>query len=199
LKIADKEWFHIGDNIHSDINQAKKLNIDTLYYKHNQALQDTFEVEEKYINSDIKKLASLRKLTTVLNPYTNEQEHFYFNLAASFYGPTLWNFSHWLNDLAKNEGIKQINFIMREGKLFQDYFYKINANIDTNLIYASRKSIFLASLDIDTFNISDFNASLYRGIRIKDLYSFYKIKLTDEILIEYKKYSLFKGIYNYYK
>jgi predicted HAD superfamily hydrolase len=186
LKINYKQWLHIGDNKHSDIIQAKKLNIFTLHYKHNQALQDTFNIEERYINSNLKKLSSLRKITTLLNPYREKKEHFFFNLAVTVYGPALWSFSHWLNDLAKKEKITQINFIMREGKTFQKYLHKINTHIDTNLIYASRKSIFLASLDVDTFTLSDFNASVYRGIRIKDLYSFYNIKLTNKILIQYE-------------
>lgn len=186
LGIKYEEWFHIGDNIHSDINQAKKLNINTLYYNYSKKLQNTFYVEEKYINCNIKKLASLRTLSLMLNPYLSKNEQFYFNLGSCFYAPALWNFSLWLGKLSKQKGIKQINFIMREGVTFQKYFKKLNSSINTNLIYASRKSIFLASLDMENFKISDFKASSYRGIRIKDLYELYKIKLTNKVLEKYK-------------
>lgn len=186
LDITCEEWFHIGDNIHSDVNQASKLNIKTLHYRHNQSLQDTFDLEKKYIKSNIKKVASLRKLITLLNPYIEEKEHFYFNLGASIYAPALWNFSHYLKDLAKKEKITQINFVMREGKILEKYFRKISTDINTNLIYASRKSIFLASLDSNSFKISDFNFHIFRKISIKDLYSFYKINIKNKILQEYK-------------
>lgn len=185
LNINYEEMAHIGDNIHSDYNISNSLNIHTLFYNISKNFQDILDIEEKYIDTTTKKAANLRKMTSLLNPFEKKEEEFYFNYGAIIFGPILWEFSHWLNKLAKKEEIIQINFIMREGKTFEHFFKKFNSKIKTNLLYASRKSIYLATLNENDFNFEKFNFFKFRTFTILDIYDLYKIQLKNIILKDY--------------
>lgn len=198
LQIEYTNWLHIGDNIESDFNIPQKFGIKTIYYNIEESFQEIISLENKYIKADTQKASNLRILTSILNPYIDKEESFYFNYGAIIFGPILWEFSHWLDKLAKKEKVEQINFIMREGQTFEKYFKKIS-NIQTNLIYASRKSTYLANLNEEEIDFAKLNFFKFRTFTILDIYNLYKIDLDDNVLKEYENYPIKEAQKIYFK
>ena len=185
------ELFHIGDNKISDNLIPKDLNINTLYYGFSHVQEVTNDYERIYINKDIKKGNNVRKLAILRNPYKNEFESFYFNFGASIFGPILFEFSHWLNDLSKKYKIEQYNFILREGFIFNKYFKKLFPSAKTNLVYASRNSTFPIVIDLD--NMSSILLGTQRAFTINDLYKSLEIKIKNKKILPYKNELLSKA------
>jgi FMN phosphatase YigB (HAD superfamily) len=183
LKISNDEIFHIGDNFHIDIEMAKSKNIATLFYNHDKYVTDILKIESQYALRSFHKGFHQRKLATISNGYTQDKERFFFNLGASVFGPVLWEFSHWLIDIAKQQKVTQINCIMREGRIFKKFIEKLDNDLDINLVYASRKSTFLPS--IDTANNS-FDVHHYRKLTIKDFYELFRLNITDTFIDSHK-------------
>lgn len=189
--IEPSELFHIGDNKISDNLIPKDLNIHTLYYGFSHIQEMAFEYEKIYINKDIKKGNHVRKLAILRNPYEDEFENFYFNFGASIFGPVLFEFSHWLNDLSKQYKIGQYNFIMREGFIFDKYFKKLFPNAKTNLVYTSRNATFPIVIDLD--NMSSILLGTQRAFTISDLYKSLEIEIINKEIIPYKNELLSKS------
>lgn len=185
LSIEYKNWLHIGDNIISDVNHAESLGINTIHYSIDKNTREQFLIENGYINDDLGLFNSIRKIAAINNSFEDDEKSFYYSLGSTIIGPLFWFFSSWLNELCIKYKLKQINFLMREGKIFEKYYKKRFDNFDTNLIYASRKSTFLASLDEKDFDISEFNFYNYRKLTIEDFHKLFKIDMC-EVLIKYK-------------
>jgi len=178
-------WLHVGDNIVSDINNAKGLGINTIHYCIDKNTREQFLIEHGYIKDDLGIVDSIRKITVINNCFEDKNSVFYYNLGATLFGPLLWEFSHWLKEVYEKFNISQICFIMREGKIFKEYFEKLFDNIPCKLIYASRKSTFLASLDEEKFDIKEFNFYNYRDLTLEDFHKIFKIELS-ELLVAFK-------------
>jgi predicted HAD superfamily hydrolase len=176
---------HIGDNYYSDVQMALKSDLKALHYASSTYGTSLYKLEESMSQS--LKHVKIKELALVLNPYKAEKEQLFFDLGAYVFGPVLWEFSHWLKKLAHEKKSTQINFVMREGKLFKQCFEMIDTAIKTNLVYASRKSTFLASLDLKHTDEMNFNFYQYRGLKIKELYLLFELKITHALI---KKHQL---------
>lgn len=179
--IDSNQICHIGDNARADIENAKRLGIRTIHYQLSPWLHETLQIEAKYIQEKLGAIQSLRVAAGLTNPFLTDKEQFYFNYGAVFIGPVLWSFVHWLKHIATTEGIKQINFIMREGRIFKKLFSKIvdHNDYETNLIYASRESTFLSSLEYLSLLKEGFNFYNFRELTIKDIYTIFKLEMND--------------------
>ena len=192
LKIKDKlqfnfdEQLHIGDNEYSDINIAKQFQINTIYYNLNPNLQETSELEYQYLGNKLPRYNNIRVLSTLSNPYVDKENQFFFNLGSNLFGPLIWEFSQWLRYVYKKEDLEQINFVMREGKIFQKYLNMIDPSIDTNLIYASRASTYLASIDIEEIKEKGLDFFAFRMFFIKDFYNKFDLKIQCSTVEKYK-------------
>jgi len=193
IKIKEKEKFefneqlHIGDNIRSDIMIAKSLGINTLHYNLSKQSLEALELDYKYMNNFLPKNNNLRILSALQNPFSDEEQKFYFNLGATIYGPLIFEFVSWLNNVCIRNKIKQIAFLMREGRIFKIFFDKVNnQKIDTKLVYASRASTYISSLDINEFLDKGINFYRFRLYKIEDFYKKFKIEIKCEIVEKYK-------------
>ncbi|MBU0633344.1 HAD-IA family hydrolase [bacterium] len=187
LGIKPKELFHIGDNKKNDVDNAKEKGINTLHYNIEGSLKKSLEFEKRYIQNDFKSNANIRVLSALLNPFEKTEQRFYFDLGSTFFAPLLWEFSHWLHDMSDKQNIEQINFVMREGKLFQRYFTTLFDDKEVNLIYASRKSTLLPSIDFENFKESNINFYTYKEFSIENFYDMYMLEIKDKTLKKYKK------------
>ncbi len=181
LGINPKELLHIGDNKYSDIDMAKEKGIASIHYACDEYVNEVLNLESNYIKSRTKN-NNYRIQASLLNPYKNEDERFFFNLGASIFGPTIWEFSHWINQLAKDNDISQVNCVMREGRIFSKYIKKINKKLDVNLIYASRKSTFLPAVNVDNLDKDGFDFYKYRNFTIKNFYDLFKLEILDSYI-----------------
>jgi predicted HAD superfamily hydrolase len=184
LQISANEILHIGDNKYSDVQMAQKSGINSLYYNCDKYIKDILKIESNYIQHSSKN-NNFRIQASLLNSYIKEEERFFFNLGASIFGPVLWEFSHWITELAHKENISQVNCIMREGRIFSKYISKINKELDVNLIYASRKSTFLPAVNIDMLEEDGFNFYKYRKFSIKNFYDLFKLGIKDQFILEH--------------
>ncbi len=183
LNIKAHELLHVGDNNYSDIQMAKQKNISTIHYSCDTDLKKVFNLESSYIKS-LNKNHNYRIQTSLLNIYKAKEERDFFNLGAVIFGPILWEFSHWINTLAKQNNISQINCVMREGKIFERYISKVTNNLDTKLIYASRKSTFLPSINIEEIQNNSFNFYTYRELSVQGFYNLFRLKIKNKIIKE---------------
>lgn len=187
LNITPEELLHIGDNKKNDIDNAKEKGIKTLHYNIDESLKKSLEFEKRYIQNDFKANANIRVLSALLNPYEQDDKQFYFNLGTTFFAPLLWEFSHWLHEVSEKQEIQQINFVMREGKLFQRYFTTLFDDKEVNLIYASRKSTLLPSIDFENFKESNINFYAYKEFSIENFYDMYGLTIKDKRIKKHQK------------
>jgi predicted HAD superfamily hydrolase len=198
LNLNAIDIFHIGDNLHSDITMANQNGISSLHYSHR--FNNMYDLEYKYISSGIKNGNNFRIMSSFLNPFEEKEKEFFFNLGSSIFGPILWGFSNWINSLAKKNDVNQINCVMREGRVFEKYISKINSTLETNLIFASRKSTFLPSINVEDLKQNGFNFYNYRKFTIANFYNLFKLKINNKYISENKdlliKDANSKRIYN---
>lgn len=178
------QQFHIGDNIRSDIQIPHTFGIKTLHYGLDNSSQNALEHESLYTKTPLTEGHHVRLLSTLLNPFSEEKERFYFSIASLFFAPALWEFSHWLAKIAQNRNLTQLNFLMREGDTFQYCFSKLYPNIQTRLIYASRQSTFLPTLNHDA--LAHLNFHLYKALSIKDFYATYRLPINDPVIQQHQ-------------
>jgi len=185
------QMLHIGNHYVADFLKPSDLGIKSILYEVDNYVQDVFELESNLLRKNWGISYSIRRLACLLNPYTeNESEkRFFFNLGAYLFGPVLWEFSHWLKDLVYKKGIRQVNFIMREGKIFQEYFKKVAPEINTNLLFISRRSLLLPILNaekivkelVEKRRFNEILPPLYKFSTLKEIYEVLKLKLPDNL------------------
>jgi len=168
---------------------SKKL--ETLFYNHDSYIQEMLELEAHYMDKYLNLANGQRKLASIHNPYISQKQRFFFNFGASVFGPILWKFSNWIIDITQKHGITQINCIMREGKLFKKCIDKLKSGVDANLVYASRKSTFLPSVDIHS-NRFDFHH--YRKLSIGDFYDLFHLPITNNFVKTHKDLLFYQSV-----
>ena len=190
LELKSNQLLHIGDNFHSDYRMAKERKILVLYYGMKKYVKKSFSLENAYSKQG-SKYFNYRVQSSLLSPYTSVKEDFFFNLGATLFGPILWEFSHWVSELATKNNTNQINCVMREGRIFKKYISKVNKNLKVNLVYASRKSTFLASLSEEKLKKNGFDIYTHRELSVKNLFELYglviqnkKIRRVENVLLK---------------
>lgn len=183
LDLKPRELLHIGDNQRSDISIANNYEINTLYYGCHQEQKKRLMHENVYMQDSFRKGADTRHLASLLNPYKDELQKFYFDIGTSIFAPVLWEFSHWMAEIVTRFEIEKLHFIMREGAIFQKCFASLYPTMATSLLYASRKST--QFLTLDAHDIGSINFSLYKKFSIKDLYDNLFIEMTNDTIKNY--------------
>ena len=140
LDIQPSEWLHIGDNLHADINNAKKHKIQTLHaqwseYSHERSYHWTAKDvvgESIYRSLDLKQASQF---------YKNDE---FVELGFKVFGPLLLGFISWLSMQLKNQGIQKALFLARDAHLIERIYNKYfnYTSIDSEYIYLSRASTY---------------------------------------------------------
>lgn len=193
-QISEDEMLHIGDNLLSDQVMASKIGVVTLLLRPSKNYFDALEHEESYSTSSPKFLnCSQRRIATLLNPYDNEGERFFYEVGATIFAPVLYYFSIWLLELARKKNISQIMTIMREGAIFQYCLEQVKSSypeyrkIEIILAYISRKSLILPFFESTNQHL------YYKSFTIYDLFSAYNLKIPSQIQ-KYKNISLSEAV-----
>lgn len=183
-------WLHIGDNFESDVKSARLYGIHAIAYGNTEYFQKITAIERIKYNFK-PSYQAIRSLCSY-PPKTNLAEHDFYTFGAIVWGPVLLSFSDWvINKLLKNN-ISTLVCIMREGELFSKVIKQrikqrnIN-NLDSKVLFASRQSTFLASLDIkDALWIDKLIHSSYerRGYLLDNLLNDLEI-IPDPVLSSY--------------
>lgn len=130
-KIQYSDITHHGDNIHSDINIAKQLGINTILVENNNTL-----------NRD----KSFFRMLKPIQP--NRVHNIFYELGFYMAGPCVWVTNKWMAKDLKDNGIEKIFFGARDGYLFNLCFNKVS-DIKTQYFRVSRRALFLPIFAID--------------------------------------------------
>lgn len=168
LGIQKNEIVHIGDNLHSDIYQAREYGIHSL---HIPSTTKTF-FKQGCINERIWNIEYIQELPfkillgVVANKLTDLQENhsnanFLYSHNPYFYGyyalgPLLLTVTQWLHEQCKNKGQKTVHFLSRDGYLPMKALQILNkriaskTTINCKYIHISRRALlpyFLAQIN----------------------------------------------------
>lgn len=154
-----KRWIHTGDNIHSDRNMARKLNIETRtidkveFNDYEQALVDRIGTYDAYLVA--------AKMARYRVNHHNAKNIFTYSYISLLFVPYI----RWAMHDAKKDGKENIYFVSRDGhqlKRIGDVVNKIdNLGLNTEYFYASRKTwripSFIDNIDIDFWGMGHGN------------------------------------------
>jgi len=155
------ELLHIGDTLTSDIEPAQARGIRTwhlpksigLFRKHAKSPQ-MFDRRKPIapLGRSVVVAALSHKLFDCADKQASDPM-FDANAQSLGYGtigPLVLGFACWLRDVATQDGITQLHFLSREGKLLRDAFEILESaapsGIKSNYLWGSRRAIRVASL-----------------------------------------------------
>jgi hypothetical protein len=185
-KIIMSKWLHVGDNYHSDFLVPKKLGI---HAKHAHTLLDTNKIVDLEKNTFSFPLTahSARFIASVHS--SNSSHSVACELGSFVWGPILMSFADWVIEKTIKLNASYILCVMREAVVFAPLIelriqQRNISSIKVKKLYASRKSTFWPSIDLD--NNMWFEDLIHtilgvRGYTVKDFYSDFNLK-SDSIL-----------------
>lgn len=189
--INAKEILHIGDNISSDINIANAIGISTIYYNYDKNFHTILDNEKIYLKDKFIQKDYLRFLSFLSNPHIDEEKRFFYEMGSCFFGPILWEFTIWLNQIVKQQNIKQLNFFMREGFTFEKVFKLLFPDIKATRVEISRESTNFLTLNLN--DLGELNFNKFKEFKVKDFYEAYFLEINDEKIKKVKNQE-FKNI-----
>lgn len=177
LQIPYKKILHIGDNHHSDVVQAKKYGLRTLFYQ---------KIMERYLRSDSRAsklyssmpnelgtsiLLGMKALHWHKKVLGMIQENYWESLGYEYAGVMGYAYMYYIRNEAKRLNIKHLLFIARDGYILQQIFDLFNADIQTRYVYAQRFFWHVYTLQHDNNEqkaqaIIDFLADKYKKIQV---------------------------------
>ena len=176
---ADKV-LHIGDNMRSDIDAAKKIGISAVFYSKiidkyfamNYRAKDFYNKNKRFFYPSILlgSIALFLHNNGLLKEDLSDEEYWY-KLGVEYSAPLAFTFSKWLNVKFKEDGIEEALFIARDGFILQKVFDLINPDLKTHYVYAPRIIALAGTLDLSRkFEFNDFEG--ISGVNaLKDYYA----------------------------
>ena len=160
---GNKKIFHIGDNLHADVIQPKKYNIQTYHYSRlfgerrlgaqltpslvPFSLLQKLNILSQKINSDIK----------------DEESNFWINLGSTFGAVILQSFISWLSQQINKYKIEHIFFCARDAQVIQkvwDLLEMDNKHQTTSsYLYLSRHTLWYPTFYIELATDNRLSAS----------------------------------------
>lgn len=154
-----KLWCHIGDNMKSDVEIAKKYGINSQHFRY----CGLYPYEKILINKYPEDVYSQIAVGTARNVRLFCRKNEKFNLGCDMGGVILYPYINWIVNQAEKRGIKRLYFVMRDGytlKNLCDILMKQKGlNIQTKLIYGSREAWRVPSITSDNSNLKFMFAS----------------------------------------
>ncbi len=203
---ADKV-LHIGDNMRSDIDAAKKIGISAVFYSKiidkyfamNYRAKDFYNKNKRFFYPSILlgTIALFLHNNGLLKEDLNDEEYWY-KLGVEYSAPLAFTFSKWLNVKFKEDGIEEALFIARDGFILQKVFDLINPDLKTHYVYAPRIIALAGTLDLSRkFEFNDFEG--ISGVNaLKDYYAAKYEKESGKINKEKIEIKTRKDAYQYY-
>jgi predicted HAD superfamily hydrolase len=144
------ELLHIGDNLKTDVAQARRLGIDALhYYRTTAALDYIFNGEKRLAGQGEMPAGSLEAIR-ILAARQAEGDDDAFRDGALVLGPVLARFADWCVDHYARAGVTRVLALMREGDLLGELVKRSAAIAGVPLeivtCYASRMSTARAAM-----------------------------------------------------
>lgn len=139
-KANPSKILHIGDNYNSDVVNAQKKGINTIYYN-KDVLNNVEEMHDNLSIFDSINLGAIRVVET-----NNPDKDFWYNLGVKVGGPLYLGLLQWIEKELQNQNIHRVYFLSRDGYILNKLFDQFGKKESTYL-YASRRALLLASID----------------------------------------------------
>lgn len=148
LKCSPKDILHIGDNLKSDVEQAKATGINAIHYTKiiDRYFNTTPRAKEFYEQNNNKITTSIFLGTSaiVLNSMNLLKERelqnneYWQKMGVEYSGVLAYSFMFWLNTQLTSSNINQVLFVARDCYTLKKVFEIINPHLKTQYIYAPR-------------------------------------------------------------
>lgn len=166
-RIDRRKMVHIGDNVFSDIENAKSLGIDA--YTQDNPIAHMYKSAGTYkfqhFNLNDNGLAAsiyMQKIAEHFCNFENDNSYFY-ELGYQMCGPLALSFLSFICEKAKENKVDKLFFVARDGyllkELYKKYFYK-KSKIDYDYVYLTRAVVLSATLEYKD-NINYLKSILY--------------------------------------
>ena len=173
-------WLHIGDHEISDVKNPALYGIETVHSAPTLPFKRIVEAEQRLFDGDIECNAS--RYIAALSPPADSNVPA-FELGAFIWGPVLLAFADWVVDKVLASKASSVLCLMREGEVFvpliETRLQQRNiSGVNVVKFYASRKSTFWPSIDIDSDDWLDSTIKTLlgrRGYTVADFYSDFDI------------------------
>lgn len=146
---TEKKWIHVGDNKHSDIENARKNGISTFYYPNVNGKS------HKYRPYDMSPIIGGAYRGIVNNyiycglaDYSKEYEYGYI-----YGGLFVLGYCHFIHDYCIKNGIDKVLFLARDGEILKQAYEYMYPGESTEYVYWSRR---VATKLMSKYNRYDF-------------------------------------------
>jgi FMN phosphatase YigB (HAD superfamily) len=156
--ILPRHIFHLGNNFDIDVQEAKKLGIETLHFQEGNLnrYEQILESHSRATEGLTSAMAGASRLVRLQVPVSSKCEQALRDIAAGVVAPTLVGYVLWIILQAKKMSLKRLYFISRDGQILLEIARRLAKRLDIDCelryIYGSRLSWnlpALASLDED--------------------------------------------------
>ncbi len=148
LDVAPNKVLHIGDNKHSDFEQARRNGISAYLYTR---VADSYMAKNRKAASFYAANPGLgASIITAMCAARSSFGDYWTDFGYRYAGPVAYAYARWIYNRATECGLKNILFIARDGYLVQKVFNTINqGEIKNSYVYAPRVLNYTANLDYD--------------------------------------------------
>lgn len=117
-EIAREHMLHVGDNVRSDVEQARHAGLKAFHYDLANPSVDALErLERMRHGASVSELRGIRRLASACAEESRDDLRWWFDLGAAVLGPYLSAFADWVVAECAADGITTIRPLMREGEL----------------------------------------------------------------------------------
>lgn len=179
LKVKPSTIMHLGDNYHSDFENARLYGIDAffiekiidIFLKSNIRAKKLLNENENNIAVSIMLGISAFSSLNNFNKNENKENNYWRNFGFIYGGPAVFSYMNWLKKQIIKEDIKEVLFVARDGYSLKKVFDIIKPEyIKTHYIYAPRIIYYLIALDFKYYNLGDSVKSVLEYYKDKDEY-----------------------------
>ncbi|GEQ20927.1 hypothetical protein CBU02nite_14330 [Clostridium butyricum] len=175
-KAEPSKILHIGDNYNSDVVNAKKRGINSIYY--NRKVNNY----EKKSCDNISIFESINIGTTNVVQINNQDKDFWYNLGAKVGGPLYLGLLQWLEKELKNQNIHKVYFLSRDGYILNSLFNELGK--ESTYLYTSRRALLLASIDeLDEDALNNLPPYTF-GQQVKEILEYLNIDGIEEKMVK---------------
>ena len=129
VRIKSSQVIHIGDSIRGDYLGAHKAGIKAILIP---------KIINQTILIDLKDPNQQKMFDSFINNHIDMAQDFYFQFGYAYFGPVLYGFSKWLNNIAKT---RKIFFFARDGYLVKKVYERLYPSVNDDYIYLSRRAL----------------------------------------------------------
>ena len=179
LKVKPSTIMHLGDNYHSDFENARLYGIDAffiekiidVFLKNNIRAKKLLNENKNNIAVSIMLGISAFSSLNNFNKNENKENNYWRNFGFIYGGPTVFSYMNWLKKQIIKDNINEVLFVARDGYSLKKVFDLIKPeSLKTHYIYAPRIIYYLIALDFKYYNLGDSVKSVLEYYKDKDEY-----------------------------